>query len=128
MGMSKSSKADEINKIIELLSMTQDDTGSVLLVKIPTMVSFLDLLPAEIVQNLLSRMPDIQPPIESDDWVGWFKMTCQKFQIPRERFIEKAKIDKADLSKFESNKLKFGADKRRRLLAVIQSEVNILIE
>ncbi|MGZ3786242.1 MAG: hypothetical protein ACXWR0_17365 [Bdellovibrio sp.] len=111
------------NKIIRLLSMTRDNTGSVLLVKIPTLVSFLDLLPQDVLTAALQRMPDIPPPLESPQWVIWFKAVCEKFKIPREKFIEGANVDKGDLSKFEANKLNFGTNKRKRLLKVICSEI-----
>ena len=116
------SSKEKYAKLFKILSMTQDDTGKVLLVKIPTLISFLDQLPSEVLAEVLNDVPDNPPPLESLEWVSWFKNTCEIFQIPREKFIEGARIDKGDLSKFEAHKINFSPTKRKRLLKVISDE------
>ena len=123
--MDKHTKSQMLDKIVKSLAMTQDDTGSILLVKVPTLVSILDNLPEPLFIELLRRIPDKPPAIEAVEWVAWFKSTCEKFEIPRERFIELAGVDKGDLSKFESSKLNFSPAKRQRLLKVLCDETGL---
>lgn len=123
--MDETNKLELINKIIALLSMTHCDTGQILLVKRPTIASILDSCPASLLADLAARIPEYPPSLDTPEWVIWFKNTCAKFQIPREKFIENALVDKGDLSKFESNKKDFGISIRKRLLKVICDEINV---
>lgn len=122
--MEDSIKQKIVNQIIALLSMTQDDTGSIILVKKPTLISILDSFPVDLLSELSRRIPEYPPPLDSPEWVTWFKNICIKFEIPREKFLE-ADVDRGDLSKFEANKKEFSPKKRKKLLTVISGATGI---